>query len=227
MIHRFRLLLLLQYYCSCNYHFFKTVFSLFSLILFPLFRDLKTPNIFLTRKFCDGIKDKVVEKEIMAKIGDFGLSEMMLGTTHLKGSVADGINPRFAIGTIFLYNNTNNTNNRYAAPEIIEGNYFSLKSDVYSMGLLLWELRYRKIAFYDVCFLFFFCFILQTSPFFHSLTFYKHKNRSKVILLKTRFEIESYKKNFPIFHTMMNWITSLRFLFPSSPPSPSPFLTFS
>ena len=46
-------------------------------------------------------------------------------------------------------------NQRWAAPEILEGRGYSVKSDVYSMGLTFWETRYRMIAYHDVCILFF------------------------------------------------------------------------
>ena len=42
-------------------------------------------------------------------------------------------------------------NQRWAAPEILEGRNYSVNSDVYSMGLVFWETRYRKIAYHDVC----------------------------------------------------------------------------
>ena len=45
-------------------------------------------------------------------------------------------------------------NQRWAAPEILEGRDYSVKSDVYSMGLTFWETRYRTIAYHDVCILF-------------------------------------------------------------------------
>ena len=42
-------------------------------------------------------------------------------------------------------------NQRWAAPEILEGTDYSMKSDVYSMGLAFWETRYRELAYHDVC----------------------------------------------------------------------------
>ena len=45
-------------------------------------------------------------------------------------------------------------NQRWAAPEILEGRDYSMKSDVYSMALTLWETRYREIVYHDVCILF-------------------------------------------------------------------------
>ena len=47
-------------------------------------------------------------------------------------------------------------NQRWAAPEIMEGRDYSTKSDVYSMALAFWETRYRKIAYHDVCLFLFF-----------------------------------------------------------------------
>ena len=42
-------------------------------------------------------------------------------------------------------------NQRWAAPEILEGRDYSVNSDLYSMGLTFWETRYREIAYHEVC----------------------------------------------------------------------------
>ena len=57
---------------------------------------------------------------------------------------------------------------RWAAPELISGKFYTLKSDVYSMGLFLWELKYRKMAFHEVFSFFFsfFFFLLFVSKYY-------------------------------------------------------------
>lgn len=60
-----------------------------------------------------------------AQVGDFGLSTRLFGLSALKaerGTAMFGINPR------------------WAAPEVLNGSKYTTKSDVYAMGIMLWEL---------------------------------------------------------------------------------------
>ena len=47
-------------------------------------------------------------------------------------------------------------NQRWAAPEILEGRDYAVESDIYSMGLAFWETRYRDLSYIHVFFFFFF-----------------------------------------------------------------------
>ena len=61
-------------------------------------------------------------------------------------------------------------NQRWAAPEILEGRDYSVESDVYSMALAFWEARYRKLAYYDVCYFFHPVFIYLSDFLFSFVT---------------------------------------------------------
>ena len=74
-----------------------------------LHRDLKTPNVFMTRKLVGTIPQEVVESENLAKIGDFGLSAYMMGTTQFRQLESEEeeeetqpIAPRFFFFFLFL-----------------------------------------------------------------------------------------------------------------------------
>jgi NIMA (never in mitosis gene a)-related kinase len=70
-------------------------------------RDLKTKNIFITKK---GI----------CKLGDFGIARVLSNTVSQAKTV---------VGTPY-----------YLSPEIIEGKGYSFESDIWSLGVLLFEL---------------------------------------------------------------------------------------
>jgi hypothetical protein len=97
-------------------------------------RDIKSPNIFLTHKLLGGVQKVVAETEVLAKIGDFGLSTFMLIDLKLNvdSESLDRVHPR------------------WVAPEVLSGHLYSLKSDIYSIGLVLWELRSRQIPFAEL-----------------------------------------------------------------------------
>ena len=65
-----------------------------------------------------------------------------------------------------------NINQRWAAPEILEGRDYSVESDIYSMGLIFWETRNRMMAYHDVCFLFLFLVVSSFSLFFLSSSYF-------------------------------------------------------
>ena len=105
-------------------------FSLFHQILH---QDLKTPNVFLKFNLTKKKIDNPFAEESIAKVADFGLSRLIQGKSFkvIKGSdsTMDHINPT------------------WSAPEILDGKEYTTKSDVYPMGIMLWELFTRKHPF--------------------------------------------------------------------------------
>ena len=80
-------------------------------------RDLKCDNVFIT-------------KEGKVKIGDFGISKVLMHTMQKGMSMAGTPN--------------------YFSPEIISGQPYTSKTDVWSIGCILYELCALKPAFNDV-----------------------------------------------------------------------------
>ncbi|KAK3085292.1 hypothetical protein FSP39_001166 [Pinctada imbricata] len=78
-----------------------------------LHRDLKTRNIFL--------------KKNMIKIGDFGISRILMGTTDMASTFT---------GTPY-----------YMSPEVLKHEGYNSKSDVWSIGCILYEMCTLKHAF--------------------------------------------------------------------------------
>eukprot|EP00039_Didymoeca_costata_P019994 m.339658 g.339658 ORF g.339658 m.339658 type:complete len:714 (+) comp18902_c0_seq1:281-2422(+) len=101
-----------------------------------LHRDLKSPNILLTNADLAGSvlrsrygnRKQGPELALTAKICDFGLSHKNTGgcSKDTKGTY------------------------RWMAPEVIKSEEITLKSDVYSYGVVLWELLTRSIPFDDL-----------------------------------------------------------------------------
>ena len=83
-------------------------------------RNLKTPNILISN---------INEKEpVLAKVTDFGLSQALASTTQGRA----GANP------VWL------------APEILRNEEYTEKADVYSYGVVLWEIVSRKDFFGEI-----------------------------------------------------------------------------
>ena len=82
-------------------------------------RDLKSPNILLL--------STDYRSEQCAKIGDFGLSSRMYVPSYKEKSISRDV-----------------ANPTWLAPEIIREEEFDVSSDVYSYGIILWELLVRK-----------------------------------------------------------------------------------
>ena len=101
-----------------------------------LHRDLKSPNIFLKCSLIGLERSQSTISESLSKIGDFGLSIQMIGTTQLRVNdeheALKGLLPT------------------WAAPEVLHGQGYSLPSDVYSFGIILWELAARRHPFQGV-----------------------------------------------------------------------------
>ena len=69
----------------------------------------------------------LVTQDMKIKVADFGLSRMV-NSMNMKT----------------LYNLRGTLN--YCAPEIFDGQKFTTKSDIYSLGIIFWELLYRVVA---------------------------------------------------------------------------------
>eukprot|EP01094_Clydonella_sp_ATCC50884_P021946 TRINITY_DN493_c0_g3_i1.p1 TRINITY_DN493_c0_g3~~TRINITY_DN493_c0_g3_i1.p1 ORF type:complete len:2040 (-),score=911.87 TRINITY_DN493_c0_g3_i1:136-6255(-) len=86
-------------------------------------RDLKSPNVLLAALEADA--------EVVAKIADFGLSQALASTTSGR-SVANPV---------------------WLAPEIMNNDEYTEKADVYSYGVMLWELYTREDFFGEISFM--------------------------------------------------------------------------
>jgi serine/threonine protein kinase len=91
-------------------------------------RDLKSDNILLTvqRTLSGG-------ERLVAKVADFGLSRKLLLSPELQSRVVD--------------------NPTWLAPEIIRGEPYTGKADVYSFGIILWEMLCRQRPYAEVEFM--------------------------------------------------------------------------
>ena len=86
-------------------------------------RDLKTPNVLV-----DSLDERA---EVIAKVADFGLSQVLASTTKGR-SVANPV---------------------WLAPEIMKSEDYTEKADVYSYGVMLYELASRADFFGDTKFM--------------------------------------------------------------------------
>ena len=89
-----------------------------------LHRDLKGANILLSR-------------EMVAKVGDFGLSKMM--------SIKEG----GGAGEIVAATQTIAGTPYWMSPEVIRGERYGTSADVYSFGIILWQILMEKSNPYE------------------------------------------------------------------------------
>ena len=92
---------------------------------------MKSPNVLLTQPLRT-ITDQEAVENVVAKICDLGMSDYAF--IHLQRE-------KEGKGTIGYINP------RWVAPEILLGESYSTQSDIYAVGLILWEIRYRKISY--------------------------------------------------------------------------------
>ena len=102
--------------------------------------DLKSDNVFLTCSLLEymlRIERGTVDWTMpFAKVGDFGLSAHLLGeTVQEKSGESVGSAPR------------SDLNPRWRSPEVLCGDKYTLCSDVYAMGIVLWEVFAMKVPF--------------------------------------------------------------------------------
>mmetsp|Transcript_560 Transcript_560/g.1284 ORF Transcript_560/g.1284 Transcript_560/m.1284 type:complete len:1538 (-) Transcript_560:24-4637(-) len=88
-------------------------------------RDLKSPNVLLTH-------DPRLTR-LVAKVADFGLSRKMMLTDTFQSKVVD--------------------NPVWLAPEILQKKNYNEKVDVYSFGVIMWELLTQEMFFGDITFM--------------------------------------------------------------------------
>jgi len=98
-------------------------------------RDLKSCNVFLTHPLseCSAIERCIEDGSPIAVVGDFGLSIRLVGLSGAHAPEGSWLNRHL--------------NPTWAAPEILAGQTYAMPSDVYAMGLLLWELLTRSHPF--------------------------------------------------------------------------------
>ncbi|MDP2438257.1 MAG: protein kinase, partial [archaeon] len=104
-------------------------------------RDLKTPNVFLTRSLVDFPSLESGDESWgtpLAKVGDFGLSLLGLQSQFFQIRNREEDDPLL------------NFNATWAAPELLSGGKYSTPVDVYSMGIVLWELLLRQYPFQGI-----------------------------------------------------------------------------
>jgi serine/threonine protein kinase len=104
-------------------------------------RDLKSPNILLA--------DLTPEAAVVAKLCDFGVS---LSADTTAGRKVD------CPGTAHTHTHTHTTRlmvmrTVWLAPEILEKKPYSEKADVYSLGVIFWELLTKEQFFGEVKFM--------------------------------------------------------------------------
>jgi LRR receptor-like serine/threonine-protein kinase FLS2 len=99
-------------------------------------RDLKADNILMTA-------------DMHAKIADFGTASLLT-----MARAASAPNPRLAAGDEDLRLMTQRTKGvgtpLWMAPEMIAGKKYDAKVDVYSYGIVLWEIASQRLPWEDV-----------------------------------------------------------------------------
>jgi serine/threonine protein kinase len=90
--------------------------------------DLKSSNILITESW--GVK-----------IADFGLSFLFPNSEEGANS-AEYDTSRVPLGCVGTHH--------WIAPEVLRGEEYSQAADVYSFGIILWEMIHRKIPYHDL-----------------------------------------------------------------------------
>ena len=93
--------------------------------------DLRAPHVFLTRNISPDISEDEINSNTFVKIGNFRNSEFIFHDIQRDDTLR--VSRNFTSFTL--------------APEVIQKQLYTTKSDVYSLGLLLWQLRYRVPIF--------------------------------------------------------------------------------
>jgi serine/threonine protein kinase len=70
----------------------------------------------------------LLTENFTVKICDFGMARLKLHSTHIETQHANAGTPA------------------WMAPEVLRGEHFDEKADVYSFSIILWEILHRKVA---------------------------------------------------------------------------------
>ena len=107
-------------------------------------RDVKPANIFLVDK---------PNGKVQAKVLDFGLAKVDGGSVALRGRRVDLTTAGSAVGTL-----------AYMSPEQARGEVLDLRSDLFSLGVVLYEMATGQIPFQGTTSAFVFVKLLNHSP---------------------------------------------------------------
>lgn len=84
-------------------------------------------------------RNVLITDEHVCKVADFGFARDVI-TSHVYERKSEGeFQKNFSIFTLLLVNFSGRLPIRWMAPESLYDNIFSVKSDVWSFGVLMWE----------------------------------------------------------------------------------------